>query len=132
MSVTKTVFLILAFFASTIAHAECFRTRLEAKSPPGFDGPGSWGKLHNTVTLDCLHYVGSLSMNGVVEVLIRDETGVVHRLKVGDFMGENTGRITRIEDDRIYIEQTVRANGGTRSVLVTMDKDSGAGNKPRF
>jgi Tfp pilus assembly protein PilP len=70
--------------------------------PGRTDGPGSFGPLHATVTLDCLTYVGSVSRDGREWVLIRDERGVVHRLTLGGYMGP--GVITRIDAEFIYLE----------------------------
>ena len=57
------------------------------------------------MTLDCLQYVGSINRNGIEHVLIRDEKGQIYRLKIGDAMGENSGRIAKIDDRYIYVEQ---------------------------
>jgi Tfp pilus assembly protein PilP len=89
---------------------------------PQFDGPGSFGELQDTVTLDCLSYVGSIQKDSHELVLIRDERGVVHRLRVGDYMGENTGVIARIDRDAIYIEQRISRNGEVETVTVRFPK----------
>jgi hypothetical protein len=99
-----TLLLVTGFFVCSAAGSACMRTKHEA-SIGSFDGPGSWGPLQDTVTLDCLQYTGSIVRNAVEYVLIRDENGAIYRLKVGDFMGENTGRITKIDEHYIYIEQ---------------------------
>lgn len=86
------------------AKAECTRFKREP-APAAFDGPGSWGPLHNTLTLDCLTYAGSILRDGIEYVLIRDEKETLYRLKVGDFMGDKSGHIIKIDESFIYIEQ---------------------------
>lgn len=117
--------LLGAFAIAGVAHADCVRYKPAppaAGSAPAFDGPGSFGALHGTVTLDCLRYVGSLERNGVEQVLIRDETGVIHRLKVGDYMGENAGVIRSIDADHIHIEQVVKRTGELQTFVVKFPK----------
>ena len=43
---------------------------------------------------------------------IRDERAQIHVLKVGDFMGENSGVITSIDEGAINIDQLVRSDEG--------------------
>jgi hypothetical protein len=95
---------ITACFLALDASAECTRFKKE-RTPAGFDGPGSWGPLHNTLTLDCLTYAGSIERDRIEYVLIRDEKGTVYRLRVGDFIGDKSGHITKIDESFIYIEQ---------------------------
>ena len=121
--------LVLAFAVPATAAAECKRIGTEPPAPgkaPDFDGPGSFGPLHGTVTLDCLAYVGSIQMRGVEQVLIRDEQGTVHRLKVGDPMGENGGVISRIDETTIYVTQRIpRGKGKWKDVVVRFPKKPG-------
>jgi Tfp pilus assembly protein PilP len=72
------------------------------------DGPGSFGELQDTVTLDCLKYVGSSIKQGVEYVQIQDELGKIHQLKVGSHMGEKTGMIVKIDSEAIYLRQMVK------------------------
>jgi len=109
-------------FSCTVA-AECVRYKPPPEgTPPDFDGPGSWGELQDTVTLDCLRYVGSVERNGNEHVLIRDERGKIHELQPGSFMGENTGRIVKIDPDTIYVEQIVLRDGEWQPVIVKFPK----------
>jgi hypothetical protein len=101
---------------------ECRRlqTSLDGQN---LDGSGSFGALHGTVTLDCLRYAGSVESEGREWVLIRDELGTVHRLKVGDYMGENSGVIKAIDDRFIYIRQLIRnADDEQQAVTVKFPK----------
>ena len=121
----RALLLFLICACSAAAQAECVRWKPEsrpANAAPELDGPGSFGPLQDTVTLDCLTYVGSIQKGGVEHVLIRDERGTVHTLRRGSHMGENTGIIDRIEADAIYIKQFVRRNGKSEEVIVRFPK----------
>lgn len=118
------VFAVLIVFPA-IANAECVRwtpPKKPSNAAPEFDGPGSFGTLHNTVTLDCLSYVGSLEKNGVEHVLIRDETGTIHQLRPGSYMGENSGVIMKIDATTIHIKQLVKRNGRLEEIDVKFAK----------
>jgi type IV pilus assembly protein PilP len=52
-------------------------------------------------TFDSLSMVGSLSRSNVDWTLIQDPEGGVHRVKVGNFLGRNHGRI--VEMTEVYI-----------------------------
>ncbi len=114
--------LIAAFCFSAAAGAACVRYVPDPKPPTYLDGPGSFGKLQDTVTLDCLSYVGSIGTAGDEQVLIRDEYGVIYRMHVGDYMGENTGVIRKIDGDAIYIEQMIREGKDYKQVMVRFAK----------
>ena len=121
MNPHRAILVLLLVLACLPAHAACVRTKPgppPGDAPPSFDGPGSFGPLHGTVTLGCLKYTGSISRAGVEHVLIRDDEGTIHRLKIGDYMGENGGVIHGIEATHIVIEQLVKRDGELRSVMV--------------
>lgn len=90
-----------------------------AESPPQFDGSGAFGKLHNTVSLGCLKYVGSIHTENKEKVLIKDERGQVYTLGIGDYMGESDGVIVKIDDNAIYLEQNIYSNGVSWSTVTT-------------
>ena len=63
--------------------------------------------------LDGLKMSGTLGAVGAIEGLVRDPDGVVHRVHVGNYMGQNYGRITAIEEDRIdLVELVPNGTGG--------------------
>lgn len=57
--------------------------------------------------LDTLRMVGTLTMNDEAYGLIRTTDGVVHRVKVGDYLGQNHGRITAIADTSIGLVEII-------------------------
>ena len=109
--------------SSQISYADCIRfDSRHPNSPPSFDGPGSFGELQDTVTLDCLKYVGSMTKDGKEVVLIRDDQGKIHQLAVGSYMGENTGAIEKIDDQTIYIKQVIKRGDDFATVTVKFPK----------
>jgi type IV pilus assembly protein PilP len=62
--------------------------------------------------LDALSMVGTLSPDGEgVYGLIVDQAGLIYRVELGNYMGQNHGRIIAIEDDRIELMELI--NDGT-------------------
>jgi type IV pilus assembly protein PilP len=63
--------------------------------------------------LDGLDMVGTLGEGGTLVGLIMDPERVIHRVNVGNYMGQTDGRITSITEDRIeLIELAPDGNGG--------------------
>lgn len=121
----RALLLVLICAFPMAACAECRRYEpapKPANAAPELDGPGSFGQLQDTVTLDCLTYVGSIRKGGTGHVLIRDERGTIHNLRRGSYMGENSGVIERIDDEAIYIRQLVSRDGRREEVLVRFPK----------
>lgn len=62
--------------------------------------------------LDSLRMVGTLEDQAAQWGIIRDPNGIVHRVKVGNYMGKNVGKILNIYEDRIELREIVKnANG---------------------
>ncbi len=57
--------------------------------------------------LDSLDMVGTMSQGGYFG-LIKDPDGTVHRVKVGDFIGQNYGQIISVSEDKIEMEERVK------------------------
>jgi len=70
-----------------------------------------------------LAMVGTLAQGGQLYGLIRDYEEGVHRVRAGDYMGSDHGRITRIDDVSIELLEIVADGSGgwvERQRLVTM------------
>jgi hypothetical protein len=107
------------------AGAACVRFKPAAPSathPPAMDGPGSFGELQDTVTLGCLAYLGSIKQGREERVLIRDERGTLHTLKLGSYIGENSGVIKQIDADFLDIHQLVKRDGQWVEVSVKLPR----------
>jgi type IV pilus assembly protein PilP len=62
--------------------------------------------------LDSLKMVGTMSDKGHKWGLIKDPTGVVHRVEVGNYMGRHIGKITNIFDDKIELRELIQDSQG--------------------
>ncbi len=58
-------------------------------------------------SLDSLRMVGTLEQENTRWGLVRTKDGVVHRVKVGNYMGMNNGQITNISEDAIQLTEIV-------------------------
>jgi type IV pilus assembly protein PilP len=63
--------------------------------------------------LDSLKMVGTVGVGSKMEVLVKDPGGVIHRVHVGEYMGQNYGHITAISEDHVdLVELVSNGNGG--------------------
>lgn len=66
-------------------------------------------------SLDSLRMVGTIREGKQIWGLVQSPDGVIHRVRVGNYMGKNYGRITRIQDSDIKLIETVpNGQGGWR------------------
>ena len=71
--------------------------------------------------LDSLRMVGTLNLNGTIWGLIRNKEGTIYRVKVGNYMGQNNGQITRISEDQIELTEIIPDHkGGYRERQATV------------
>jgi type IV pilus assembly protein PilP len=64
-------------------------------------------------TLDSLRMVGTVVMKSSLWGLVKSSDGTVHRVKVGNYMGKNYGKIIRIVNDKIELMEIVSDKPGT-------------------
>jgi type IV pilus assembly protein PilP len=57
--------------------------------------------------LDTLRMVGTLADRRASFGLVQSNDGLVHRVKVGDHMGQNYGRIVAISDSEIQLVEVI-------------------------
>ncbi len=62
--------------------------------------------------LDSLRMVGTLEDSNDLWGIIRDPDGTVHRVKVGNYLGRNIGKILNIYEDRIELREIIKNNDG--------------------
>lgn len=62
--------------------------------------------------LDSLNMVGTLEDGSDEWAVVRDPDGMVHRVKVGNYMGRNIGKITNIYEDRIELREIIKDSQG--------------------
>lgn len=67
-------------------------------------------------TLETLRMVGVLGKNGELEAIVRGSAGtnagVVYRIGKGNYLGVNHGRITKITEERITLEEKIPDGSG--------------------
>ena len=61
--------------------------------------------------IDSLKLVGTLFRNGTMFAIIKDSNGVVHRVQVGNYMGQNFGFIHSISENQIQLTEIVTDGG---------------------
>jgi len=57
--------------------------------------------------LDTLSMVGILEQNAELWGLIKDPQNIVHRVQVGNYMGQSEGRITEINESAIFLVEII-------------------------
>jgi len=57
--------------------------------------------------LDGLRMVGTLGPAAAPEGLLKDPEGVIHRVRPGNYLGQNYGRITAVAEDHIELVELV-------------------------
>lgn len=62
--------------------------------------------------LDSLAMVGTIGVGGAAEGLVKDTDGVVHRVHVNNYLGQNYGRITLIAEDHIELVELIPNGSG--------------------
>ncbi|KTD57933.1 pilus assembly protein PilP [Legionella shakespearei] len=75
--------------------------------------------------LDALKFVGILEQDGMIWALIRQPSGQISRVRVGDYMGQNYGRIILIKRELIKLEETTKNTGEWEKQITTINLDTG-------
>ena len=82
---------------------------IAAANPNAVDGPDPDRprEFLEQFPLDSLRMVGSLEMNQVMAGLVQATDGLVHRVMVGNHLGQNYGRVTSISDSQIELVEII-------------------------
>ena len=77
--------------------------------------------------LDSLRMVGTLQNDADIWAIVKDSTGVIHRVTVGNYIGRNFGKILDIREDRVEIREINKDSNGrweerAASLALTEDK----------
>jgi len=62
--------------------------------------------------LDGLKMVGSLGSGGDLVALLVDPENVVHRITVGNYLGQNEGRVLAVSEARVELQELVSDGAG--------------------
>lgn len=85
-----------------------------AKTPPKkLNGPdrNRTKQALEAYPLDALHMVGVLKQGGKIWGLVSTPKGAVYRVRVGDYLGKNYGKITTIKNHSIRVLEMIRVTG---------------------
>ena len=101
-----------------VADTEELRSPFSPDVPTPSSGPGDNVRPDSNRTreylesfpLDAFDMVGTLSMGGNNYGLLRDRDGLVHRVLPGNYVGQNDGKITAINESEILLTEIV-SNG---------------------
>lgn len=63
--------------------------------------------------LDSLTMVGTVNRKGEMWALIIDKTGIMHKVRQGNYIGQNSGKINKISTNNIEIEEIVNDASGS-------------------
>jgi type IV pilus assembly protein PilP len=75
--------------------------------------------------LDALKFVGILKQGSEIWALIKQPDHQISRVRVGDYMGQNFGRVISITNTIIKLEETVRTTGKWEKQVTTIELDTG-------
>ncbi len=98
------------------ADAEGIRSPFVPDSPQVSGGPADGGtrpdpersrEFLEGFPLDTLRMVGTLQLGGTNFGLVQTSDGLIHRVIPGNYMGQNDGRITSIEDSEIELIEII-------------------------
>lgn len=87
---------------------------------PDYDRPREYLESYS---LDSLTMVGTLQKRGEMWALIVDRAGIIHKVKEGNYLGQNSGKITRITENNIDINEIISDEQGgwvTRNANVSL------------
>lgn len=80
--------------------------------------------------LDTLRMVGTIDQNGTLWGLVKAIDGTIHRVRVGNYMGRNFGKILRIKEGQIELLEIIPDSlGGWRERKAALDLTEASGGK---
>ncbi|MFA6303453.1 MAG: pilus assembly protein PilP [Legionella sp.] len=82
-------------------------------------------QLLESFPLDALKFVGILKQGSVVWALIKQPSGTISRVSIGNYMGLDYGRIVAIKADSIKLEETIKQSGKWAKHITTINLNSG-------
>jgi type IV pilus assembly protein PilP len=72
--------------------------------------------------IDTLHMVGTLERDGQFYALLKDASGIIHRVSVGNYIGQNSGKIEKINETELQArEWLVDTKGGWKEHMATLE-----------
>jgi type IV pilus assembly protein PilP len=76
--------------------------------------------------LDVLDMVGTMGQGTNYYGLVKDPDGIVHRVQVNNYLGQNYGQILSIAEDKIELEERVKDGNGCerRTQAIALDDNN--------
>lgn len=74
--------------------------------------PNRMPEFLESFPLDSLRMVGTVNQDNTLWTLIRIPDGAVHRVKTGNYMGKNYGKIVKIEERTITLQEIIENGFG--------------------
>lgn len=71
--------------------------------------------------LDSLKFVGILKQGSTIWALISEPNGEIARVKPGDYMGQNFGKVIGINEKLLRLEETVQIAGKWKKHITTIN-----------
>lgn len=90
------------------------KQELKGGGQPGLNQPdmGRRKESLEEFPLDGLAMVGFMYQNNVAQAIVRSPDGKLNRVKVGNYLGQNFGRITAITETEVKIKEMVQDSTG--------------------
>ncbi len=83
-----------------------------------------------TYELDTLRMVGTINQEGQLWGLIRANDGTIHRVRIGNYVGRNYGKIIRIKENQIELLEIIPDSpGGWRERKAAIELTEASGGK---
>lgn len=83
-------------------------TKIQQRKPD-YDRPREY--LEN-YSLDSLTMVGTLKKRGEMWALVVDRAGIIHKVKEGNYLGQNSGKIKKITENNIDLDEIIPDSQG--------------------
>ena len=74
--------------------------------------------------LDTLEMVGTFAKESSEWALIEDPDGVVHRVSVGNYMGKNHGKVSKVSNNEVHLSEFIADGAGgwlVRDAAIALD-----------
>jgi type IV pilus assembly protein PilP len=95
------------------------KTSLHEEAAPDLNRPR---EALEAYPLDSLKMVGTLEKEGEFFALIKDSNGMLYRVVVGNYLGQNSGKIEKITEKSIEVKEWLSdGKGGWREHWVTLN-----------
>lgn len=63
--------------------------------------------------LDALSMVGTVEKNKTIWALLKDPESAIHRIKMGNYVGQNYGRVMSVSDTEVVLNEIVQDSSGS-------------------